>query len=135
MENLQSENEKLREELFNVKTRNKKLCGILLQGERIILIVFSYFAHTQYHLISVYLVKEKAQLLVEMEKMSKVKDELTAELECVTNQLSQERSKVTVLTDLKKTAVMVLLHNSLTCNFLTSFSFIQTYKKKSDNEK
>lgn len=52
--------------------------------------------------------KEKAQLLVEMDKISKVKDELTAELESVTNQLQQERSKVTVLTDLKKTAVMIL---------------------------
>lgn len=92
IENLRSENDRLREELLNVKTRNKKLCGILLQGE----------------------MKEKAQLLVEMDKISKVKDELTAELESVTNQLQQERSKVTVLTDLKKTA---------------------TYKKRSDNEK
>lgn len=49
--------------------------------------------------------KEKAELIIQMEKISKVKDELTAELETVSNQLQQERSKVTSLTDLKKTAV------------------------------
>lgn len=30
---LQSENEKLREELLSVKTRNRRLCGILAKGE------------------------------------------------------------------------------------------------------
>lgn len=39
IENLRSENDRLREELLNVKTRYKKLCGILLQGESIMLIV------------------------------------------------------------------------------------------------
>lgn len=48
--------------------------------------------------------KEKAELIVEMEKISKVKDELTAELENLSSQLQQERSKVTALTDSKKAA-------------------------------
>lgn len=51
------------------------------------------------------LVKEKAELIVEMEKMSKVKDELTAELENLSSQLQQERSKVSALTDQKKTTL------------------------------
>ena len=49
--------------------------------------------------------KEKSQLLVEMDKISKVKDELTAELENMSSQLQHERSKVSALTDSKKTAV------------------------------
>ncbi|EFX66830.1 hypothetical protein DAPPUDRAFT_331697 [Daphnia pulex] len=92
IESFRLENDKLCEELFNVKTRNKKLCGILLRGE----------------------MKEKSQLLVEMDKISKVKDELTAELENMSSQLQQERSKVSALTDSKKTA---------------------TYKKRNDSEK
>lgn len=51
--------------------------------------------------------KEKSQLLVEMDKISKVKDELTAELENMSSQLQQERSKVSALTDSKKTAVNI----------------------------
>ena len=57
--------------------------------------------------------KEKAELLVEMEKISKVKDELTTELEKVSSQLQQERSKVTSLTDVKKTAVTIHLFRFL----------------------
>jgi hypothetical protein len=52
-------------------------------------------------------VKEKSQLLVEMDKISKVKDKLTAELENMSSQLQQERSKVSALTDSKKTAVNI----------------------------
>lgn len=52
-------------------------------------------------------VKEKAELIIEMEKISKVKDELTAELENLSSQLQQERSKVTALTDVKKIAVRI----------------------------
>ena len=33
VENLRSENETLRQDLLNVKTRNKKLCSILVHGE------------------------------------------------------------------------------------------------------
>lgn len=49
--------------------------------------------------------REKAELLVEMEKMSKVKDELTIELESVSSQLQQERSKVTALAETKKQVI------------------------------
>jgi hypothetical protein len=99
----------LREELFNVKTRNKKLCGILLQGESKILMFDNLFFCLP-NIISIFLqiVKEKSQLLVEMDKISKVKDELTTELENMSSQLQQERSKVSALTDSKKTAVNII---------------------------
>ncbi len=99
----------MREELFNVKTRNKKLCGILLQGESKIL-MFDHLFFCLPNIISIFLqiVKEKSQLLVEMDKISKVKDELTTELENMSSQLQQERSKVSALTDSKKTAVNII---------------------------
>lgn len=99
----------MREELFNVKTRNKKLCGILLQGESKILMFDNLFFCLP-NIISIFLqiVKEKSQLLVEMDKISKVKDELTTELENMSSQLQQERSKVSALTDSKKTAVNII---------------------------
>ncbi len=52
--------------------------------------------------------KEKAELIVEMEKMTKVKDELTVEIDRLSSQLQQERSKVTALTDSKKALVIKL---------------------------
>ncbi len=81
------------------------------------------------------IVKEKAELIIQMEKISKVKDELTAELETVSNQLQQERSKVTSLTDMKKTAVQT--NSSLRKKFPTFYLYFisQTYKKRTDSEK
>jgi len=84
IERLRLENETLRQDLLNVKTRNKRLCSILVQGE----------------------MKEKSEILVEMEKLTKVKDELTIEVDSLAIQLQQERSKVSALTnESKKTAV------------------------------
>lgn len=56
------------------------------------------------------LVKEKAELIIEMEKLSKVKDELTAEVEKLSSELQQERSKVSALSDAKKNAVIIYPH-------------------------
>jgi len=53
-------------------------------------------------------VKEKSEILVEMEKLTKVKDELTIEVDSLAIQLQQERSKVSALTnESKKTAVNI----------------------------
>lgn len=49
--------------------------------------------------------KEKAELVVEIEKRTKVEDELMAEVDNLSKQLEQERSKVTALTDAKKAVV------------------------------
>jgi len=84
VEKLRLENETLRQDLLNVKTRNKKLCSILVQGE----------------------MKEKTEILVEMDKLTKVKDELTIEVNSLAVQLQQERSKVSALTnEAKKTTI------------------------------
>lgn len=68
---LKEEVVRLKEELQNVKTRNKKLCHILGQGE----------------------MKDKAALLVEVETLKKVRDELSTEVTNLHAQLEQERSK------------------------------------------
>jgi len=59
-------------QLAEVKKRYKKMCGILMSGE----------------------MKEKAEILVEAEKLRKVKDELSSELTELHTQLEQERSRV-----------------------------------------
>ncbi|XP_054711598.1 G kinase-anchoring protein 1-like [Uloborus diversus] len=72
---------KLKEELKNVKSRNKKLYGILETGE----------------------MREKAEILVQIEQLLSVKDELTDQLNEYHTALEQERSKVHSLqTELKK---------------------------------
>ncbi|KFM74421.1 G kinase-anchoring protein 1, partial [Stegodyphus mimosarum] len=63
---------KLKEELKNVKTRNKKLYGILESGE----------------------MREKAEILVQINQLLTVKDELTEQLNEYHTALEQERSKV-----------------------------------------
>ncbi|XP_075218799.1 G kinase-anchoring protein 1-A-like [Lycorma delicatula] len=73
---LKEEITRLKEELHNVKTRNKTLCQILGQGE----------------------MKDKAEVLVQMESTQKVKDELSNEVERLHALLEQERSKVRSLT-------------------------------------
>lgn len=65
--------------------------------------------------------KEKAELIIEVEKISKVKDELTAELENLSSQLQQERSKVTALTDVKKTAVRITIISTSRSSAETSY--------------
>ena len=52
--------------------------------------------------------KEKTEILVEMDKLTKVKDELTIEVNSLAVQLQQERSKVSALTnEAKKTTVII----------------------------
>nr|XP_021187712.2 G kinase-anchoring protein 1 [Helicoverpa armigera] len=63
----------LKQELFTVKSRNKKLCNILGQGE----------------------MKDKAEVLVEVERLRSVQAELTAELASLHTDLEKERSKNT----------------------------------------
>lgn len=58
--------------LAKVKSRNKQLCSIIGQSE----------------------VRDKAEILVELNKLQSVKDELTEEVASLHVQLEQERSKV-----------------------------------------
>lgn len=76
IKSLKEEVVKLKEELHNVKTRNKKLCNILALGE----------------------MKDKAEALFEVDKLRRVKDELSIEVSSLHAQLEQERSKVRALT-------------------------------------
>lgn len=68
---LTQEVKSLKEELLTVKSRNKKLCNILGQGE----------------------MKDKAEVLVEVERLRAVQAELTAELASLHTDLEKERSK------------------------------------------
>ncbi|KAG6444955.1 hypothetical protein O3G_MSEX003624 [Manduca sexta] len=70
---LQEEVSSLKQELRTVKSRNKKLCGILGQGE----------------------MKDKAEVLVEVERLRAVQAELTAEIATLHSDLEKERSKNT----------------------------------------
>ncbi|CAG9566154.1 unnamed protein product [Danaus chrysippus] len=63
----------LKGELLTVKSRNKKLCNILGQGE----------------------MKDKAEILIEVEKLRSVQSELTAELAALHTDLEKERSRNT----------------------------------------
>ncbi|KRT79280.1 hypothetical protein AMK59_6689, partial [Oryctes borbonicus] len=73
---LREELEKLKGEIADVKSRNKKLCGILGHGE----------------------MKDKADVLLELERLNTVKNELTEEVAKLHALLEQERSKVAALT-------------------------------------
>lgn len=63
----------LKHELYTVKSRNKKLCNILGQGE----------------------MKDKAEVLIEVERLRSVQTELTAEIASLHTDLEKERSKNT----------------------------------------
>ncbi|XP_064607966.1 G kinase-anchoring protein 1-like [Liolophura sinensis] len=63
---------KLEEELKQVKQRNKQLCHILGQGE----------------------MKDKAEVLLQIDELLQVKDELTEQVTLLTADLEKERSKV-----------------------------------------
>ncbi|XP_033634525.1 G kinase-anchoring protein 1-like [Asterias rubens] len=67
--------EKMKEELAQVKKRNKQLCFILAQGE----------------------MKDKADVLKQVDELTAVKDELTTEVSELHAALEQERSKVSTL--------------------------------------
>ncbi|XP_033124018.1 G kinase-anchoring protein 1-like [Anneissia japonica] len=78
---LHEEITKLKEELSQVKKRNKQLCFILAQGE----------------------MKDKADVLKQVEELNSVKDELTEEVCQLHASLEQERSKVSSLqSEMKK---------------------------------
>ncbi|XP_047996159.1 G kinase-anchoring protein 1-like [Leguminivora glycinivorella] len=68
---LKEEVTNLKKELLTVKSRNKKLCSILGQGE----------------------MKDKAEVLVEVERLRAVQSELTAEIASLHTDLEKERSK------------------------------------------
>ncbi|XP_047505583.1 G kinase-anchoring protein 1-like isoform X2 [Pieris napi] len=70
---LKQEVTRLKEELLTVKSRNKKLCNILGQGE----------------------MKDKAEVLIEVERLRAVQAELNAELSSLHSELEKERSKNT----------------------------------------
>lgn len=76
IKSLKEEVVKLKEELHNVKTRNKKLCNILAQGE----------------------MKDKAEVLIEVDRLQRMRDELSSEVSNLHALLEQERSKVRALT-------------------------------------
>ncbi|XP_049938160.1 G kinase-anchoring protein 1-like [Schistocerca serialis cubense] len=73
---LKQEIAELREELLNVRTRNKKLCQILAHGE----------------------MKDKAEVLLEVDRLQQMRDELSSEVSSLHTLLEQERSKVRALT-------------------------------------
>ncbi|XP_022096530.1 G kinase-anchoring protein 1-like [Acanthaster planci] len=75
IEEMKSAMEKMKEELTQVKKRNKQLCFMLAQGE----------------------MKDKAEVLKQVDELSAVKDELTAEVAELHAALEQERSKVSSL--------------------------------------
>ncbi|XP_054288664.1 G kinase-anchoring protein 1-like [Macrosteles quadrilineatus] len=79
IERLKNENSSLHDELMNVKNRNKKLCQLLLQGE----------------------MKDKAEVLVEVHDLERVKNELSNEVSRLVALLEQEKSKVRELMESK----------------------------------
>ncbi|KAG8224900.1 hypothetical protein J437_LFUL004641 [Ladona fulva] len=78
---LKEEVETLKEELLSSKKRYKKFCNLLASAEMC----------------------DKAKVLADVERLQKVRDELSAEVSSLHAQLEQERSKVRALTsELKK---------------------------------
>lgn len=72
IEFLRTSMKKLEEEYKQVKKRNKQLCVILAQGE----------------------MKDKAEVLMQVDQLTQVKDELTEQVAELTAELEKERSKV-----------------------------------------
>uniref|UniRef100_A0A1B6BZZ8 G kinase-anchoring protein 1 n=1 Tax=Clastoptera arizonana TaxID=38151 RepID=A0A1B6BZZ8_9HEMI len=91
----------LKEELHKVKVRNKKLCELMFEGE----------------------MKDKASLLVNLDKLQRVKDELSTEVSSLHAQLEQERSKVRSLANDNK-------HNNKKKNVKTEASSESSNKEK-----
>lgn len=81
VEFLRATMKKQEEELKQVKKRNKQLCVILAQGE----------------------MKDKAEVLMQVDQLTEVKDELTEQVSELTAELEKERSKVhTIKSELDK---------------------------------
>ncbi|CAL4067280.1 unnamed protein product [Meganyctiphanes norvegica] len=87
---LRLEVDSLKEDLKLVKNRNKKLCEVICSAE----------------------MKAKAELVVEIDKMTKVRDELTNEVMKLSQELEQERSKVHQLTQESRKSHGKKKHNS-----------------------
>lgn len=87
---LRLEVESLKDDLKLVKNRNKKLCEVICSAE----------------------MKAKAELVVEIDKMTKVRDELTNEVMKLSQELEQERSKVHQLTQESRKSHGKKKHNS-----------------------
>lgn len=71
---------------------------------------------TEEHLCSLLTVKDKAEALFEVDKLRRVKDELSTEVSSLHAQLEQERSKVRALTSDSKSKAQVTLRY-FTVNF------------------
>lgn len=87
---LRLEVDSLKDDLKLVKNRNKKLCEVICSAE----------------------MKEKAELVVEIDKMTKVREELTNEVTELSQELEQERSKVHQLTQESRKSHGKKKHNS-----------------------
>ena len=100
---LKHELAQVKEDLLKVKSRNKKLCSIIGQAEGKInfsqsnfnMIIYAIFNNTY-----LFTVRDKAEVLVQLDKLQRVKDELTDEVANLHGQLEQERSKVHSLTSM-----------------------------------
>ncbi|KAG5345711.1 GKAP1 protein, partial [Acromyrmex heyeri] len=94
---LRAEVHMLKEELTQVKERNKKLYQILSHGESKYHIFYASNACIckllLFVIISLLLVKDKASVLAEVAKLQEIRDELTSEVASLHAQLEQERSK------------------------------------------
>lgn len=94
---LRTEVHTLKEELTQVKERNKKLYQILSHGESKLRFYGTQFLCIRYMktLINCFflLVKDKASVLAEVAKLQEIRDELTSEVASLHAQLEQERSK------------------------------------------
>lgn len=84
-------------------------------GVLVIMLKVNLFGYPCQQVICSAEMKSKAELVVELDKMSKVRDELTQEVLSLSGQVEQERSKVNQLTlDLKKMSVSIL-HLTKSC--------------------
>ncbi|KAG5326243.1 GKAP1 protein, partial [Pseudoatta argentina] len=94
---LRAEVHMLKEELTQVKERNKKLYQILSHGESKYHIFYASNACIckllLFVIIFLLLVKDKASVLAEVAKLQEIRDELTSEVASLHAQLEQERSK------------------------------------------
>lgn len=123
---LRSEVHTLKEELTQVKERNKKLYQILSHGESEYYIslsksvLFSHISNKYKSVICDYpLVKDKASVLAEVAKLQEIRDELTSEVTSLHAQLEQERSKTrTSSADVKTSKQTVRFMQRELCQFL-----------------
>lgn len=101
----------LKQELLTVKSRNKKLCNILGQGESEFILLLLFVDNISFKNVKLvvaltintrltgiknllyFTVKDKAEVLIEVERLRAVQAELTSELAALHTDLEKERSK------------------------------------------